>query len=73
MSRTQARDKYNFRAVQKDLEAKGIRVISAGADEVPYVYKNILEVMAAQVDLVETVGRFDPKIVKMSHDGRAED
>ncbi len=73
MSRTQARDKYNFRAVQKDLEAKGIRVISAGADEVPYVYKNILEVMAAQEDLVETVGRFDPKIVKMSHDGRAED
>lgn len=73
MSRTQARDKYNFRAVQKDLEAKGVRVISAGADEVPYVYKNILDVMAAQADLVETVGRFDPKIVKMSHDGRAED
>jgi tRNA-splicing ligase RtcB (3'-phosphate/5'-hydroxy nucleic acid ligase) len=73
MSRTQARDMYNFRSVQKDLEAKGIRVISAGADEVPYVYKNILDVMAAQSDLVEVVGRFDPKIVKMSQDGRAED
>lgn len=73
MSRTQARDKYNFRAVQKDLEAKGVRVLSAGADEVPYVYKNILEVMSSQADLVETVGRFDPRIVKMSQDGRAED
>src|SRR6185436_2682028 len=30
MSRTAARDKYNFRAVQKDLETKGVRVLSAG-------------------------------------------
>lgn len=73
MSRTAARDKYNFRAVQKDLEVKGVRVLSAGADEVPYVYKNILDVMRAQQDLVETVARFDPKIVKMSDDGRSED
>jgi tRNA-splicing ligase RtcB len=73
MSRTAARDKYNFRAVQKDLEAKGVHVLSAGSDEVPYVYKNILEVMAAQDDLVEIVARFDPKIVKMSDDGRNED
>lgn len=73
MSRTAARDKYNFRAVQKDLEVKGVRVLSAGADEVPYVYKNILEVMAAQQDLVEPIARFDPKIVKMSDDGRNED
>jgi tRNA-splicing ligase RtcB (3'-phosphate/5'-hydroxy nucleic acid ligase) len=73
MSRTAAREKYNFRAIQKDLEVKGVRVLSAGADEVPYVYKNILEVMAAQEDLVETVARFDPKIVKMSDDGRNED
>lgn len=73
MSRTAAREKYSFRAVQKDLEVKGVRVLSAGADEVPYVYKNILEVMAAQQDLVEAIARFDPKIVKMSDDGRNED
>lgn len=73
MSRTAAREKYNFRAVQKDLENKGVRVLSAGADEVPYVYKNILEVMAAQDDLVAIVARFDPKIVKMSDDGKNED
>jgi len=73
MSRTVAREKYNFRAVQKDLLAKGIHVLSAGSDEVPYVYKNIHEVMAQQQDLVEVIARFDPKIVKMSDDGRTED
>jgi hypothetical protein len=31
-------------------------------------------VMAAQVELVDTIGQFDPKIVKMCEDGsRAED
>lgn len=74
MSRTQAKSKYTWRAVQKDLEQKGVRVLSAGADEVPYVYKNIEDVMREQSDLVATVGRFDPKIVKMCDDGSsAED
>ena len=73
MSRTAAKEKYNFRTVQKDLARRDVHVISAGSDEVPYVYKNILEVMAAQQDLVEVVARFDPRIVKMSADGRAED
>lgn len=74
MSRTQANNTYNFRSIQKDLEKKGVRVLSAGADEVPYVYKNIEDVMLAQSDLVETVARFDPRIVKMCGDNsRAED
>ncbi len=71
MSRKAAKDKYNFRAVQKDLEKRGIKVLSAGADEVPGVYKNIEAVMAEQKDLVEVVARFDPKIVKMCGDGSA--
>ena len=61
MSRRKAKDKYNFNAVRRDLEKKGVRVISAGADEVPGVYKDIHEVMAAQQDLVDIVARFDPK------------
>ena len=74
MSRTKARDKYTWKAVQNDLAKRGITVISAGADEVPGVYKNIMEVMAEQQDLVEIVARFNPKIVKMCGDGsRAED
>ncbi|MEM9701535.1 MAG: RtcB family protein, partial [Planctomycetota bacterium] len=74
MSRTKAKAKYAFGSVKKTLEQRGIRVISAGADEVPGVYKNIRQVMAAQTDLVDPVARFDPKIVKMCGDGsRAED
>jgi tRNA-splicing ligase RtcB len=74
MSRTKAMEKFNFRATQKNLAKRGIHVLSAGADEVPGVYKNIEQVMAEQSDLVEMVARFDPKIVKMCGDGsKAED
>src|SRR5690349_6958108 len=74
MSRKKANDLYRFNAVRKDLQAKGVHVLAAGSDEVPGVYKDIREVMAAQADLVEIVGQFDPKIVRMCGDGsRAED
>ena len=74
MSRNKAKDKYRWNAVKNDLAKRGITVISAGADEVPGVYKNINEVMAEQQDLVEIVARFNPKVVKMCGDGsRAED
>lgn len=74
MSRRKAKEKYTWNAVRNDLAKKGVRVLSAGADEVPGVYKNIDEVMVQQQDLVETVARFDPRIVKMCGDGsKAED
>lgn len=74
MSRRAAKSKFNFGAVRGDLLAKGVHILSAGADEVPGVYKDIVEVMHHQRDLVQVVARFDPKIVKMCGDGsRAED
>lgn len=74
MSRTAAKQKFTWNAVRKNLETRGIKVLSAGADEVPGVYKNIEDVMRDQQDLVEIVARFDPKIVKMCGDGsKAED
>ena len=74
MSRKKAHDQFNFRSVQKSLAARGVHVLSAGADEVPMVYKNIEQVMAEQADLVEPIARFDPRIVRMCGDGsRAED
>ncbi|MFO0922314.1 MAG: RtcB family protein [Pirellulales bacterium] len=74
MSRKAARDQYQWKAVRNELETKGVRVISAGADESPGAYKDIHAVMASQEDLVEIVARFDPKIVKMCEDGSpAED
>jgi len=74
MSRTAAKNQYRFSTVKKELEAKGIVVLSAGADEVPGVYKDIRDVMREQQDLVDVVAQFQPKIVKMCGDGsRAED
>jgi tRNA-splicing ligase RtcB len=74
MSRTQAKKTFNYRDEIAKLKAQGVTVLSAGADEVVGVYKNIDQVMAAQSDLVDIVARFDPKIVKMCGDNsRAED
>jgi len=74
MSRTQAIKTFNWKDVNRFLKEKGITLISAGLDEVPMVYKNIREVMAAQHDLVKVVGQFDPRLVKMApHGERPED
>jgi tRNA-splicing ligase RtcB len=74
MSRKAARDSFNFKAVQRELQNQGVHILSAGADEVPGVYKDIHDVMREQSDLVEIVARFDPRIVKMCDDGsQAED
>jgi tRNA-splicing ligase RtcB len=72
--RKKANDTFRFQAIRKDLEARGIHVLAAGSDEVPGVYKDIRQVMAAQQDLVEIIGEFHPRIVRMCGDGSpAED
>ncbi|MCS7089474.1 MAG: RtcB family protein [Verrucomicrobiota bacterium] len=74
MSRTAAMKRFNWKEVQRYLQERGITLISAGLDEVPMVYKDIHEVMAAQSDLVEIVAQFDPRLVKMApHGERPED
>ena len=66
--------KFRWQDVKKVLDARGVTLMSAGLDEVPMAYKDIDQVMAAQSDLVETVARFDPKLVKMANAGeRPED
>jgi tRNA-splicing ligase RtcB len=74
MSRTQAMQTFQWDKVNRVLKERGVRLISAGLDEVPMVYKDIHQVMAAQTDLVAVLGRFDPRLVKMApHGERAED
>ncbi|MBA4149950.1 MAG: RtcB family protein [Verrucomicrobia bacterium] len=74
MSRTRASQTFNWKEVNRYLQQRGVTLISAGLDEVPMVYKDIHKVMAAQSDLVEVIGQFDPKLVKMApHGERAED
>jgi tRNA-splicing ligase RtcB len=69
MSRSQALKEFNWKDVNRFLRERGVTLISAGLDEVPMVYKNIREVMAAQSDLVTVLGQFDPKLVKMAPSG----
>ena len=74
MSRTAAKEKFRWNHVKPDLEAAGVKLLSAGIDEVPGSYKDIHAVMDAQRDLVDVVARFDPRIVKMAPAGeRPED
>ena len=74
MSRKQAAQSFTWSTVKKQLAESGVQLLSAGIDEAPGVYKDIHSVMAAQTDLVEVLGRFDPKLVKMAPAGeKAED
>jgi tRNA-splicing ligase RtcB len=74
MSRTQAQKTLSWKDANALLRDRGVTLLSAGLDEVPMVYKDIHRVMAAQADLVEVVGRFDPVLVKMAPSGeRPED
>ena len=74
MSRKKATETFEWYKVNRVLKEAGVHLISAGLDEVPMVYKDIHQVMAAQSDLVEVLGRFDPKLVKMApHGERPED
>jgi tRNA-splicing ligase RtcB (3'-phosphate/5'-hydroxy nucleic acid ligase) len=74
MSRTKDLESFAWEKVNRLLKERGVKLISAGLDEVPGVYKNIHEVMAAQADLVDVLARFDPKLVKMApHGERPED
>ncbi len=74
MSRTRAKQSFTWSETKKLLAHRGVELLSAGLDEVPMAYRNIEAVMAAQSDLVETLGRFHPRLVKMAPAGeRPED
>jgi tRNA-splicing ligase RtcB (3'-phosphate/5'-hydroxy nucleic acid ligase) len=71
MSRTKAKERFTWADAERLLRERQVTLLSAGLDEVPMAYKDIHEVMAAQRDLVETLARFDPRLVKMAPPGEA--
>lgn len=74
MSRAQANRSLNWKDTDRLLRKRAVTLMSAGLDEFPRVYKNIHDVMAAQTDLVDILGEFNPRIVKMAPAGeRPED
>ena len=68
MSRKKAKDSFTKSYMRDYLKDKGIVLIGSGLDEIPMAYKKIDEVMEHQKDLVEKVGRFMPKVVRMAED-----
>ena len=74
MSRRKAKNSLTWSDAKRLLKERGVTVLSCGLDEVPDVYRDIEDVMAAQSDLVQTLARFHPRIVKMAPPGeRPED
>ena len=59
--------------LRDQLKANGVTLIGGGTDEAPTAYKDIHAVMKAQTELVEVVGKFSPKLVRMADDGSRED
>lgn len=70
MSRTQAKRSLVKEEVVKHLNDHGVEVIGSGLDEAPMAYKDINTVMNSQHELVDILGSFTPKIVRMCGDVR---
>ncbi len=65
MSRTRAMNSVTQHELKKVLKENNVELIGGGLDEAPMAYKDIRKVMAHQQDLVEVIGTFLPKVVRM--------
>ena len=65
MSRTRAIQSVTDKEFQTELKKFGVKLLGGGLDESPFAYKDIHQVMQSQKGLVEVLGNFTPKIVKM--------
>ncbi|HYC30186.1 MAG TPA: RtcB family protein, partial [Chitinophagaceae bacterium] len=65
MSRTAALKALSQKELKEELQRHGVTLLGGGLDEAPHAYKDIYAVMDAQKHLVDTVGLFYPRIVKM--------
>ena len=64
-SRAACKSKFTKSDMQKMIEQNGIELIGGNVDENPMAYKDIKRVISNQTDLVDVVGNFHPKIVRM--------
>jgi len=65
MSRTKAKNSTTYNELKKHLKQQQVELIGGGLDEAPFAYKDIHQVMASQQNLVDILGEFYPKIVRM--------
>lgn len=65
LSRRKAKEFITHSEIKKVLNDHGVTLLGGGRDEAPMAYKNIHHVMANQTELVDVIGSFTPKIVRM--------
>jgi tRNA-splicing ligase RtcB len=65
MSRTAAMNSIPEALLRSTLESHGVKLLGGGVDEAPQAYKDIEAVMHSQRQLIDVLGRFTPKIVRM--------
>jgi tRNA-splicing ligase RtcB (3'-phosphate/5'-hydroxy nucleic acid ligase) len=65
MSRSKAMQNITDKQFKDELKKHGVKLLGGGLDESPFAYKDIEVVMQSQQSLVDVVGKFTPKIVKM--------
>lgn len=65
MSRTKAMESVTDKQFKDEVQKHGVKLLGGGKDESPFAYKDIEVVMQSQKQLVDIVGKFTPKIVKM--------
>ncbi|MCS6909798.1 MAG: RtcB family protein [Anaerolineales bacterium] len=68
MSRKQALHTITKSERDRYLRERGITLLGGGLDESPQAYKRIADIIAAQSDLVDIVGKFTPRIVRMAEE-----
>jgi len=64
-SRSDCKNRFTRSAFQEQVASKGVKLLGGSVDESPMAYKNIEHVMGNQQELVETIGVFQPRIVRM--------
>ncbi len=65
MSRKKARESITGSEMRKILNREQVTLIGGGLDEAPIAYKDLEQVMGSQENLVEVIGKFEPRIVRM--------
>jgi tRNA-splicing ligase RtcB len=66
MSRRVALESISKSAREEYLKKNNVTLLGGGMDESPQAYKPIEEVIKAQTELVEVLGKFTPRIVRMA-------
>jgi len=66
MSRKAALNSISKSSRDTYLHERGVTLLGGGLDESPQAYKPIEQIIAAQHDLVDVVGKFTPRVVRMA-------